>query len=778
MLMAMSSRAADLIIAQGGKTTAHIVVAQDAGPMEKRAGDDLQKYIEMMTGARPAIVAAPAGNDPQIIVGSAALKADPSLDSDLQKAAKKNPTLRADAIILRRKGNTVYVAGNNDEAQYYAASKLLQSWGCRWFMPGEFGECIPEKTTLAVGDLNIAYGSPFEVRHYWLAWNGDQTGYQDFLAHNCFNSLYIPSGHHPGLSDYSKAAVPEGKTMFTTPLAEDKTIDAVVAATEPMFAKSQSFSLGMADGTYISDSPLDKEIQAGLYDKYMQAQFLTDNFMTLYNGVAERLQKKYPESKSRIGFLAYGNITVPPQRVAKGAAPLVAYLAPIDVDPIHGIDDAQSPSRQEYGAMMARWAQVMDGRVIIYDYDQGMLVWRDLPNPSIQSIREDIKHYRDAGILGLDTESRGGLATIFNNMYYRGQLMWDPDTDVAKMQDDFYASFYGPAATPMKTYWSSIEEAWHNSTITEHEYFVAPAIYTPELIEKLRTNLKAAEAIAAPLTNKADATRNERLYVQRVAFTRASFDVIDAYLGMVRAAASQVDYKTAVVAGESGLAARLKLANMNPIFTTRVIGKVPETEKTGVAWFTGEVAQYRGLQKLIDGTEGTLITNASLEWAFRRDPHDSGLAGGYAYSPVDLTYWNANKDKLTPENRKDYPTNQWEMLRTDLYAQAQGVRHPDGQSFTGYGWYRTEMNLTAAQTAGKVHLMFPGLFNECWLYVNGKLISHRPFPDIWWKSDYRFEWNVDLTDVLVPGSNNICLRINDAHHFGGMFRRPFLYKAN
>jgi len=34
---------------------------------------------------------------------------------------------------------------------------------------------------------------------------------------------------------------------------------------------------------------------------------------------------------------------------------------------------------------------------------------------------------------------------------------------------------------------------------------------------------------------------------------------------------------------------------------------------------------------------------------------------------------------------------------------------------------------------------------------------------------------VDLAGKLKPGKNLITLRINNPHHFGGMFRRPFLY---
>ena len=109
--------------------------------------------------------------------------------------------------------------------------------------------------------------------------------------------------------------------------------------------------------------------------------------------------------------------------------------------------------------------------------------------------------------------------------------------------------------------------------------------------------------------------------------------------------------------------------------------------------------------------------------------------------------------------------------------QAQGVISPDYHSYTGHAWYRTEVELDAAAASGKVSLRFPGLFNECWLYVNGYLAGHRTQNPVWWYNDYKFEWDVDLTGKLKPGKNTLTLRLHNPHHFGGIFRRPFLYRA-
>jgi len=86
--------------------------------------------------------------------------------------------------------------------------------------------------------------------------------------------------------------------------------------------------------------------------------------------------------------------------------------------------------------------------------------------------------------------------------------------------------------------------------------------------------------------------------------------------------------------------------------------------------------------------------------------------------------------------------------------------------------------MTAQAKAGAVHIRFPGLFNDCWLYVNGQEVAHRDMKNpIWWLNDYKFEWDVDLSGKLQEGKNTLALRLYNPHHFGGMFRRPFLYTA-
>jgi len=761
-----------LYIVKDGKSGAVIVRSPQAGPYERKAAEDLAKYINLMTGAVVPIVSGAEANaalfssQPLILLGRAALEAKPPLAERLQAILKKKPILRADGIGLSREGNKLYVAGSNDESHYFATAELLRVWGVRWFMPGAFGECVPEHRDLAVGDLDRLYAPPFEARTFGVSWLGSTAGQEEFELRNMFVApRHIPGAGH-SLWSYAKGLA---KSPFEVPLTDPRTIEQVARNVAPQYAEGKAISVGMNDGIYTSDYPRDVELRKLQWDKYMMEWSVTDPMLELLNGVAQRLREQYPDSLAQLHFLVYSNMFLPPKRDMTLEPSLFPHVAPIDIDPTHAMDDPQSPPKNEYAAILERWTTLAPGRVMIYDYDQGMLVWRDLPNPSHHAFSRDVKRYRDLGVLGVTTETRMALATTGLNLYLRGRLMWNPDEDVDALIEDFYQRFFGPAQAPMRAYWNAVFDAWRDTLVTEHEYFAAPAIYTPELVERLGGFLAQAEAATASLQNaERPLSRNEQLYLERLRFVRLGHETLKSYILMATAGAAHADYAAAVAAGETGLRARDALTKMNPTFTTTRL-------ESGPAFWPGEVQQFRELNALVNGEKGHLVAKLPLEWSFHRDKDGSGMDRGFLDGAVDLTFWRAHKNDYAGDARKDYPSDQWEEARTDLYIQAQGVRDPDRQSYTGDLWYRADVELFPDQVAEHPHIHFPGLFNACEFYVNGREMGRRAQANLWWYEDYHFEWDVPLDAALHAGANALALRCHNPHHMGGMFRRPFLY---
>ena len=566
-----------------------------AGRWEKQAAADLAHYWKKMGG----------GSDVRFVLGSGTVPVKPFV-------------LQRDSIHVWRDGNTIHFAGSNDDSQYFAVAYFLRLLGCRWYLPGPVGECIPARAELPAA-LNVSYTPPFEVRSYWISWLGDRTDYETFAHRNFYNLKRIPAGHNLG-NLWKK-----GSSPLTA-------ADEVVAKIAEEYGRGESISLSIDDAIQRPD-PEEIKASLGIWDKYFQVPSLSDMFLEFYNRVANELARRHPASKAKLGFLAYVNLTLPPQKAIRAAESLIAYLAPIDIDPNHAFGTNASPERDDYRGALERWVQVMQGRVILYDYDQGMLVWRDLPNPSHHVFSKEVGEYARLEMLGIDTESRNALGTTFLNLYFRGQLMWNPKLDIQKELTEFFPIFYGQAAAPMERYWRTIYKQWENTTVTEHEHFVVPAIYPRSVVRELGTYIAAAPES------------------ERVRLARLGYEILDAYTEMVEAAATRCDYAAAVKAGERGLKARDALTDLNPTFTTyRAIGE------KGPAWWPGEVKTYRKWATL-------KARPTPLRWDFRADPDDHGIWRNWA---ADRGKWD---DKVT----------------TDLYLQAQGIR------FQGYGWYRCQL---------------------------------------------------------------------------------------
>jgi hypothetical protein len=259
---------------------------------------------------------------------------------------------------------------------------------------------------------------------------------------------------------------------------------------------------------------------------------------------------------------------------------------------------------------------------------------------------------------------------------------------------------------------------------TEHEYFVIPVIYTPQLVQELRGDLEAAES----------AVKNGQgmpMLAERMRFTRASFSMIETYVATATDAARDADYVAAAADGQKSLAAQQALRSDNPLFVSGLIGG-----EDGPAWLAGEVKQYDALKSLTDGNKGVLVDRLPLTWAFKTEqplpagPRYNGPEGAKPFG----------YDHLASEEPNS--ANGWRLVRTDAYLQAQDGMGPGRKGGLGHYWYRSSFNVPEKNLKSKLHLMFPRLFNEAWLYFKGKLVRHRSYTEPWWQTDYLFAWDV------------------------------------
>ena len=165
-----------ITLVENGAPRATIVVAKSAlAPEEKDAAAvkvsvaarDLQEYIRKISGATLPLV----GDDQKptgalILVGKSTL----TEQRKLKIPDGLTPARKEEAFTIVGKGETLLLAGNDSGPYHgteYSVYEFLNRLGVRWFMPGEFGEVVPARKTLAFADVNITQKPDFIQRNWW-----------------------------------------------------------------------------------------------------------------------------------------------------------------------------------------------------------------------------------------------------------------------------------------------------------------------------------------------------------------------------------------------------------------------------------------------------------------------------------------------------------------------------------------------------------------------------------------------------------------------------------
>jgi hypothetical protein len=102
---------------------------------------------------------------------------------------------------------------------------------------------------------------------------------------------------------------------------------------------------------------------------------------------------------------------------------------------------------------------------------------------------------------------------VLSNWYLYGpqiylslRLAYDPTLDAAKLMDDYYEKFYGPAAKAMKKYWQTIDEATAKLHNHSGGFYGLASAFTREVFETCFAAIAEAsrEAIGNPNDSYSD----------------------------------------------------------------------------------------------------------------------------------------------------------------------------------------------------------------------------------------------------------------------------------
>lgn len=152
---------AKVTFAQAQQTPYVIALAKDAIPAEKTAAQELQKYLNQVTGASFPLQTEDdvKADAPQILVGAGSRAKALLPQQDWQ-------ALGHDGIIIKTVGKTLILAGGRPRGTLYAVYQFLEdAVGCRWWTPTE--KLVPHQSTLTVPAQNVVYVPPFNYREHF-----------------------------------------------------------------------------------------------------------------------------------------------------------------------------------------------------------------------------------------------------------------------------------------------------------------------------------------------------------------------------------------------------------------------------------------------------------------------------------------------------------------------------------------------------------------------------------------------------------------------------------
>lgn len=504
---ALVASAEELVLVADGKAQAPIVIFEDAPPFTRQAATELAEYIEKVSGARPDVLEGQPDPLPEsaIWVGYQPILDSlfPELDFDFQ---------HPEEILIGANANHLVIAGRDrwdpenleikirrridgvqeEYGTVNAVYTFLQDYlDVRWLFPGELGEDILPRQTIAFEPFEYRYHPQFRSRagvfiiymlnrlhkgHEWTrfqrlqldsmyAYGGHQ--FQDWWERfHETNPEYFalqPDGSRGGGEEaypYPKAV----KVCMSNPAVWKQWLADVEAelAENP---HARVFGAVANDGGYEGycicencrawdnfEAPRTTLRWHGLAQEYVS---MADRQITFANKVAELLRERFPDQDYYVMAMAYGASTWPPVGVKPADNVIVSSVH--SFHRAHGIHPRTNVDQRQ---LFLEYTEVVDKMIWRPNIGQGF-GWHvgagiSAPRKAI----EDFELMSSKNVIGLWFDATyGHWATQGLHYYMIAQLAWNPDADGEAILQDYMERAYGPAAETMQAYWDLLEVA-------------------------------------------------------------------------------------------------------------------------------------------------------------------------------------------------------------------------------------------------------------------------------------------------------------------------------
>ncbi len=538
------------MLVRDGQPAAVIIVGQKASTTEQYAAEELQLYLEKISGAKVPVVieGTQTKKATKIVIGT------PNTNQYIAKSELiAELSLGRDGLLIKTVDNTIILAGENPPGALYATYAFLEEHlGCRWYFPGGQGEYVPAMKTITIAQIDdkqepsfsfrglhtVAEGSKDPEVRTWMARNRMDLMDEIFLTRD--HRKKVEENMKKGLVFFTSAHFGHwlgGSALFDThpeyfPLLEGKRTEGFPSGYVEGKLQQHNYCLSNPDlvidvaksiREFVELYPDVELIGVNQQDsaKWCQCEGCkafgtpSDRLHTFLNRLVDELG---PVLDNRsLATQAYQDTDQPPVKV-KPNRKVVIFYALIEHCARHGWDEG-CPTQEKQKKNLASWLDY-GNTVIAYTYHGDQ--FPGFPMPTAYHSLADMKYYKEIGVSGWfpeivadapgqnplkrDPELLWGDEWYSKKLtYYSGaKALWNSNITLEEIKDDYFPKFYGKAGSAMRKYYDTLEEAWHHpgdvryphKSILGFNPSMAIDFLTPELIKTINGYLVEAQKLS------------------------------------------------------------------------------------------------------------------------------------------------------------------------------------------------------------------------------------------------------------------------------------------
>ena len=510
---------------ENGKSKYYIVGSEFSEECERYAASELQKYIYQSTDVlMPYFAERCQKRGPEIMVGKGA-RGTFLTDEELN-------SITDEGFVMKSVEDNIFICGKTSRGTLYGVYAFLEKFfGFRAFTKDV--EKIDTMDTLCLENLYVMESPAFEYRDAYFRGAFDGTfaakaklnstltdssrakggNFKFYNCHHSFNDLVPPNKYFETHPEYYSLVEDERKPIqlcLSNP-------DVLKIATEQVFRWIEEnphckvFSVAQNDE--VTETPhycTCKE--CAKIDEYEGSP--SGSVINFVNKICETVCQKYPDVL--IHTFAYTYSRIAPKHI-KPHPNVIVRLANIECEwgmPFTKAAELNPNSKSaEFLSNIADWTKISN-RVYVWDYAVNFANYLQ-PFPVFCTLAKNIKTFRDFGIRGVLEQgnfSYGGSAAMDDlKVYIISELLWNPDTDVEVLIDEFVKGVYGKGAEYIKEYIQLITDMVDGKYMMLYDFPDNPYI-TDEIVAKADVLFEKAEQAEEGETLKR--IQRERLSVE------------------------------------------------------------------------------------------------------------------------------------------------------------------------------------------------------------------------------------------------------------------------